>query len=125
MQRVVRERWRRARRGSRPVGSPTHTGDRGRPVPSRLAGLAELRALLAPLREPGRGVVALIPGEPISHDDVYDLQRGVGRPFTWTALLTMKGSPWHERIMAENNAGSAPKASKFGPRSRAARSRSR
>ena len=31
----------------------------------------------------------------------------VGRPLTWTALLTVKGFPWHEKIMAANTAARA------------------
>ena len=53
------------------------------------------------------GVAALLPGETIKHDDVYDLQRVAGRPLTWTALLTIKGYPWHEKIMAANIAARA------------------
>ena len=83
--------------------APTHAGDCGRPVPSRLAGRDELAALLAPLGELGRGVGELTPGERIRHTDVYDLQPAVGQPFTWTALLTMRGSPFAEN-MAKLNA---------------------
>ncbi len=72
-------------------------------MPSRLAGRAELAALLAPLGEVGRGVAELTPGERIRHTDVYDLQPAVGRPFTWTALLTMHGSPF-AASMAKLNA---------------------
>ncbi len=84
--------------------SPTHNGDRGRPVPSRLAGIDELRALLEPLRARRRGVVALLPGGVIKHHEMFDLQRHVGRPFTWTALLTVAGRPYHERVIAEHEA---------------------
>ena len=83
--------------------APTHAGDCGRPVPSRLAGRDELAALLAPLGELARGVGELTPGERIRHTDVYDLQPAVGQPFTWTALLTMRGSPFAEN-MAKLNA---------------------
>jgi N-acyl-D-amino-acid deacylase len=83
--------------------SPTHNGDRGRPVPSRVADLPELATLLAPLKEAGRGVVALLPGGVISNEEVFQLQRGVGRPFTWTALLTIKGYPYHEKVVAEHD----------------------
>ena len=31
----------------------------------------------------------------------------IGRPLTWTALLTVKGFPWHEGIIADNNAARA------------------
>jgi N-acyl-D-amino-acid deacylase len=87
--------------------SPTHNGDKGRPVPSRLAGLEELRALLAPLRDQGRGVVALLPGTALKHQEVFELQRWVGRPFTWTALLTVKNYPYHEKVIAEHDAARA------------------
>ena len=87
--------------------STTHSGDGGRPVPSRLADLRELNTLLEPLRDAGRGVAALLPGETIKHDDVFEIQRAIGRPLTWTALLTIKNYPWHERIMEQNVAARA------------------
>ena len=87
--------------------STTHSGDGGRPVPSRLADLHELNTLLEPLRDAGRGVAALLPGETIKHDDVFEIQRLIGRPLTWTALLTIKNYPWHERIMERNVAARA------------------
>src|SRR5690606_24697138 len=76
--------------------SPTHNGDRGRPVPSRRADLDELRTLMGPLRDAGRGVVAMLPGGVFTNQQVFDLQQEIGRPFTWTALLTIKGLPYHE-----------------------------
>ncbi|HUY65046.1 MAG TPA: amidohydrolase family protein [Acidimicrobiales bacterium] len=87
--------------------SPTHNGDGGRPVPSRVADLDELRALLVPVRQARRGVVALLPGGVLTNDDVFDLQRGVGRPVTWTALLTVKNYPYHEKVIAEHDAARA------------------
>ena len=83
--------------------SPTHNGDGGRPVPSRRADLDELRALLEPVRASGRGVVALLPGGVLSNDDVFALQQAAGRPVTWTALLTVKGFPYHEKMIAEHD----------------------
>ncbi len=87
--------------------SPTHNGDHGRPVPSRVADLAELRALLEPVRRAGRGVVALLPGGVIPHEEVFALQREVGRPFTWTALLTVKGFPYHRGVVEQHDAARA------------------
>ena len=87
--------------------SPTHNGDSGRPVPSRVADLAELRALLEPVREAGRGVVALLPGGVLHNRDVFELQRAVQRPVTWTALLTVKGYPYHEKVIADHEAARA------------------
>ncbi|MCI0345464.1 MAG: amidohydrolase family protein, partial [Chloroflexi bacterium] len=87
--------------------SPTHNGDRGRPIPSRVGDLAELAAVLSPLRDAGRGVAALLPAGVLSHAEVFQLQRDIGRPITWTALLTMKGIPYHEGVVAEHDAARA------------------
>ena len=73
-------------------------------MPSRVADLAELRALLEPVKQAGRGVVALLPGGVFPNQEVFRLQREVGRPFTWTALLTVKGYPYHEKVIAEHDA---------------------
>jgi N-acyl-D-amino-acid deacylase len=103
MQQVVRESMEAGAMGFATSSSATHNGDGGRPVPSRLADRAELEALLAPLRETGKGVAALLPGEKIKHADVHEIQAAVGRPLTWTALLTIKGFPWHEDIIKAND----------------------
>jgi N-acyl-D-amino-acid deacylase len=104
MQSVVAEAMAGGAAGFASSASPTHNGDRGRPVPSRLADLAELRQLLEPVRQAGRGVVALLPGGKMSHQEVFALQREIGRPFTWTALLTVKDYPYHEKVIAEHDA---------------------
>jgi N-acyl-D-amino-acid deacylase len=104
MQSVVAEAMAGGAAGFASSASPTHNGDQGRPVPSRLADLAELRQLLEPVRRAGRGVVALLPGGVMSHQDVFALQREIGRPFTWTALLTVKDYPYHEKVIAEHDA---------------------
>ncbi len=104
MQAVVAEALDAGAIGFASSSSPTHNGDGGRPVPSRLADLVELRHLLEPLRSSGRGVVALLPGGQLSNDEMFDLQLEVGRPFTWTALLTVAGFPYHERVVAEHDA---------------------
>jgi N-acyl-D-aspartate/D-glutamate deacylase len=107
MQQVIAESLAAGAAGFATSSSTTHNGDHGRPVPSRLAGLPELTALLEPLRDANKGVAALLPGEKITHGDVYDIQRGIGRPLTWTALLTIKGFPWHEKIIEANTAARA------------------
>jgi N-acyl-D-amino-acid deacylase len=107
MQAVVRSSMEAGAMGFATSSSGTHNGDAGRPVPSRRADLAELEALLAPLHDLGKGVAALLPGEKIKHADVYALQARIGRPLTWTALLTVKGFPWHEGIIEDNNAARA------------------
>ncbi len=107
MQRVVAEALTAGAMGFATSASPTHAGEGGRPVPSRLADLAEVEALLEPLGQLGKGVAALLPGERVKHGDVYGVQRRLGRPLTWTALLTIKGFPWHEGIVADNDAARA------------------
>ena len=107
MQRVVASAMDAGAIGFATSASPTHNGDNGRPVPSRVADLAELEALLEPLRTSGRGVVALLPGGVFSNQEVFDLQRRVQRPFTWTALLTIKGFPYHQGVIDEHDAARA------------------
>lgn len=107
MQAVVREAMEAGAMGFATSASSTHTGDAGRPVPSRLADLDEVEALLQPLHDLDKGVAALLPNEKVKHSDVYELQARVGRPLTWTALLTVKGYPWHEKIIEDNDAARA------------------
>ena len=104
MQAVVREAMQAGAMGFATSSSATHNGDEGRPVPSRLASRAELEALLEPLHDLNKGVAALLPGERIKHADVHEIQQRLGRPLTWTALLTIKGFPWHEDIIKDNDA---------------------
>jgi N-acyl-D-aspartate/D-glutamate deacylase len=107
MQEAVADAMAAGAMGFASSASPNHRGDRGRPVPSRVADLNELRALLTPVHDAGRGVVALLPGGVIPHSEVFAMQREVGRPLTWTALLTIKGYPYHEKVMAAHAAARA------------------
>ena len=84
-----------------------------------MADVDELRALLVPLHDARKGVAALLPGGVIPNRQVFDIQRDVGRPITWTALLTVKNYPYHEKVVAENDAAPGT-GSRCGPRSRAA-----
>jgi N-acyl-D-aspartate/D-glutamate deacylase len=107
MQHVIAESMEAGAAGFATSSSPTHSGAEGRPVPSRVADLDEVRSLLDAVRTSGKGVVALLPGEKVKHADVFELQRAAQRPVTWTALLTMKNYPWHEKIMEANKAARA------------------
>jgi len=107
MSRLVGEAMDSGAIGFASSASPTHNGDGGRPVPSRVGDLAELRALCEPLRERNRGVVAMLPGGVFSNEEVFELQRQIGRPITWTALLTVAGFPYHEKVIAEHDAARA------------------
>ena len=67
----------------------------------------ELRALLQAVGRSGRGVLALLPGGVIPYEDMITFQREVGRPLTWTALLSLDGSDYHEKIIADTDAARA------------------
>jgi N-acyl-D-amino-acid deacylase len=104
MQEIVAQAMAGGAAGFSTSASPTHNGDGGRPVPSRVADIEEIRALLDPVRESGRGVVALLPGGVLRNEDVFSLQQHCGRPVTWTALLTVKNYPYHLKVIEEHDA---------------------
>jgi N-acyl-D-amino-acid deacylase len=104
MQEVVADSMAAGAMGFASSASPTHNGDKGRPVPSRVGDMNELRSLLEPVRDAQKGVVALLPGGVIHNSELFDIAREIARPITWTALLTVKGFPYHEKVVAENDA---------------------
>ena len=65
----------------------THVGYGGRPVPSRIADLAEIKALAGALGEAGRGIMQATIGKELFLDEFVEIARATGRPITWTALL--------------------------------------
>jgi len=97
---VVREALLAGAAGFASTSAPTHNGEGGRPVPSRIADIHEMEALVTPLRELGRGVGAFTPGDRVKHPEVYALQKRIGRPFTWTALLTRRGGTFAQDMAA-------------------------
>ena len=82
----------------------THSDAAGRPIPSRLSDAAELEALAAVLGALDIGVVEISPGQQCSVADAYGLQRRVGVPFTYGALLSDPDGR-HEGLVALNRAG--------------------
>ncbi|MBK9178763.1 MAG: amidohydrolase family protein [Acidimicrobiales bacterium] len=82
----------------------THHGAHGRPVPSRLAAMDELLALVAVLGEQGRGVVQATFGPGFNVPQFAELAAASGRPVTWTALLTGIGGPGKTREIVEQTA---------------------
>jgi N-acyl-D-aspartate/D-glutamate deacylase len=79
MQAVVADAMAGGAAGFASSASPTHNGDSGRPVPSRVADLAELRALLEPVKQSGRGVVSS-PTRRSSGSSVRSAAPSPGRP---------------------------------------------
>src|SRR3954454_17237224 len=65
----------------------THTGDAGKPVPSRLAEHDEIRALAGALGEAGRGIVQITSGPGMFLKQFADLSKEIERPVSWTALV--------------------------------------
>lgn len=81
------------------IGFATSSAPTGRRCATRLADEHEIVQLLLELKKAGRGVAAFVPGGPnLSHRRLYELQHEIGRPFTWTALLTMPTPEFRQRI---------------------------
>jgi N-acyl-D-amino-acid deacylase len=102
MQAVLRESLEAGAAGFATSFAVTHRGAGGKPIPSRWADKAELAALLDTVGEVGRGVVSIAPGEQCLPGDMADLQRKVGVPFTWGALLTFPGGR-HVKALEANH----------------------
>jgi N-acyl-D-aspartate/D-glutamate deacylase len=82
--------------------APTHVGKGGKPVCSRLGGPEELLPLAMELGKLGRGVIESTLGAGFAFDEVYDFQRKVGVPITYTALLANPGLWQHgSKVHAE------------------------
>jgi N-acyl-D-amino-acid deacylase len=73
--------------------SPAHNGEGGKPMPSRLADEAELRALVGALREAGRGVFMLTKGGHTRIAFLEELARDSTRPVIVAALLHNSTNP--------------------------------
>jgi N-acyl-D-aspartate/D-glutamate deacylase len=73
--------------------SPTHAGADGKPVPSRLADIDEVYRIADAVKQHGRGVMQITPGEGLFVDEFAELTKRTGVPVSWTALLTGIGPP--------------------------------
>jgi N-acyl-D-amino-acid deacylase len=83
----------------------THLGADGRPIPSRWADRAELEALFRAQAATRRGVLAINGvNDELHFDQLYELQRDLGIPVTWTALLTSPTGT-HLKALALHRAG--------------------
>jgi N-acyl-D-amino-acid deacylase len=85
----------------------THLGADGRPIPSRWSDRAELEALFRAVADTGHGVIGINGvSEELHFDEIYDLQRELGVPVTWTALLTTSTGT-HLKALAKHREGLA------------------
>jgi N-acyl-D-aspartate/D-glutamate deacylase len=73
--------------------SPAHNGERGLPMPSRLADDKELRALVGCLREAGRGVFMLTKGGQTKMSFLEELAAESERPVVVAALFYNSTNP--------------------------------
>jgi N-acyl-D-aspartate/D-glutamate deacylase len=69
--------------------SPNHSGYGGRPMPSTIATDAELRALMQPLSEAGRGMFVMASGSRGTPEYMESLATDTGRPVFMVTVLAM------------------------------------
>lgn len=79
----------------------SHVGAYGKPVPSRLADLSEVRTLAGVLKEQGRGTLQSTWAPDLFVEEFADIAREIGRPVSWAALLVVKEDPSYARAVAE------------------------
>jgi N-acyl-D-amino-acid deacylase len=77
--------------------SPNHSGFAGLPMPSTIAGDAELRALVGALGETGRGVFMMATGPRATPEFMESLAATTGRPVFISTVLTMYSEAEPER----------------------------
>jgi len=96
--------------------APTHVGVGGKPICSRVGDFSEFEAMAGELKKLGRGVIEATLGGDFVFDKVYDFQRRVGVPLTYTALLAIPGL-WqhganvHREQLAKGDTGVWPQIS--------------
>ena len=93
--------------------SGTHVGVGGKPICSRAAAFSEFEALASELTKLGRGVIETTPGADFSFDKIYDFQRRVRVPLTYTALIANPGfweygAKLHKNELAKGGTGVWP-----------------
>ncbi|HZY59621.1 MAG TPA: amidohydrolase family protein, partial [Candidatus Binataceae bacterium] len=86
MQQIVREAMRAGAAGFATSKGFAHIGYLGKPVPSRLATLDEIKALTSVLGESRRGTVEVATGHGLSYDEYEQIARGNGRPISFSFL---------------------------------------
>lgn len=69
--------------------SPNHAGYGGRPMPSTIATDAELRALIQPLGDAGKGMFVMATGSRATTDYMESLAADTGRPVFMVTVLAM------------------------------------
>ena len=89
MQDTVREALAAGAAGFASSFSPNHSGWGGRPMPSTICADAELRALVEPLKEAGKGIFVVAAGSKATPEYLEALAADTGRPMFMVTVLTM------------------------------------
>ena len=97
MRAIVREALAVGAVGLATSKSPTHIGWAGRPVPSRLSEIDEIKALAGVLGEAGSGILQATLGRGLFFDEFDQIASETGRPISWTALLAGAMGPGSHR----------------------------
>ncbi len=99
MQDTVREALKAGAAGFASSFSPNHSGWGGRPMPSTICEDAELRALVAPLKEAGKGIFVVAAGSKATPEYLEQMAADTGRPMFMVTVLTMHSSQHPGRAM--------------------------
>jgi N-acyl-D-aspartate/D-glutamate deacylase len=89
MQDTVREALKAGAAGFASSFSPNHSGWGGRPMPSTICEDDELRALVEPLKETGKGVFVVAAGSKATPEYLERMAADTGRPMFMVTVLTM------------------------------------
>ncbi|MGH8707922.1 MAG: amidohydrolase family protein, partial [Burkholderiales bacterium] len=89
MQDTVREALKAGAAGFASSFSPNHSGWGGRPMPSTICEDAELRALVEPLKEAGKGIFVVAAGSKATPEYLEQMAADTGRPMFMVTVLTM------------------------------------
>jgi N-acyl-D-aspartate/D-glutamate deacylase len=87
MELIVREAIDAGAVGFATSKAPTHVGYDGKPVPSRVADVNEIRQLVAAMAGARRGVMQATLGPELLFNEFASIAADTGRPISWTALL--------------------------------------
>jgi N-acyl-D-amino-acid deacylase len=93
MKRLVVEAMRDGAWGFSTSVHPSHTGYKGRPVPSRLATVDELITLVSGLTATDSGVFETNKGETTTFDALRELMQRTGRPVSFSGVTIHQGGP--------------------------------
>ena len=104
MRAIVREGLAAGAVGFATSKAATHVGYGGRPVPSRAADFAEIRALASEIGRAGRGMMQATVGRELFFNEFATIARDNKCNVTWTALLAGMLGPGAHRGMLQTTA---------------------